>query len=157
MRSFPRPKVVVSKCLEFEACRWNGAMIPSDVVRLLKPHVDFIPVCPEMEVGLGVPRKPIRILSKDGELSLMQHETEKDLTRDMVNFSNRFLGSLDVIDGFILKFRADHHFALAGEFDGVATQVEKNLPQPSWIPAQSRGNRGINEAKQFQAFFRAFL
>lgn len=106
MRSFPRPKVVVSKCLEFEACRWNGAMISSDVVRLLKPHVDFTPVCPEMEIGLGVPRKPIRILSQKGELSLMQHETGKDLTKNMVKFADGFLGSVGEVDGFILKFRS---------------------------------------------------
>ena len=106
MRTFVKPKVVVSKCLEFEACRWNGAMISSDVVRLLKPHVDFTPVCPEMEIGLGVPRKPIRILSRKGELSLMQHETEKDVTDDMVRFADRFLGSLGEVDGFILKFRS---------------------------------------------------
>ena len=106
MRSFPKPKVVVSKCLEFEACRWNGAMIPSDVVRLLKPHVDFTPVCPEVEIGLGVPRKPIRILSIKGELTLMQHETEKEVTGDMMRFADRFLGSLDDVDGFILKYRS---------------------------------------------------
>lgn len=106
MRSFPKPKVVVSKCLEFEACRWNGATISSDVVRLLKPHVDFTPVCPEVEIGLGIPRKPIRILSEKGELSLMQHETEKDVTKDMLGFADRFLGSLSDVDGFILKFRS---------------------------------------------------
>lgn len=106
MRTFVKPKVVVSKCLEFDACRWNGAMISSDVVRLLKPHVDFTPVCPEMEIGLGVPRKPIRILSVNGELSLMQHETEKDVTEDMVSFGDRFLGSVGAVDGFILKYRS---------------------------------------------------
>ena len=106
MRSFPKPRVVVSKCLEFDACRWNGAKISSDVIRLLKPHVDFTPVCPEVEIGLGVPRKPIRILSKKGKLTLVQHETEKNVTVNMLRFADRFLGSLSNVDGFILKFRS---------------------------------------------------
>ena len=106
MREFARPKVVVSRCLEFEACRWNGAMISSDVVRLLKPHVDFHPVCPEAEIGLGIPRNSIRIISEKGELRLMQHKTERDVTEAMKGFASGFLSSLDDVDGFILKYRS---------------------------------------------------
>jgi len=66
MRTFARPRVVVSKCLEFAACRYNGAMISDPFVRQLKAHVDFQPVCPECEIGLGVPRDPIRIVEAGG-------------------------------------------------------------------------------------------
>ena len=55
MRSFARPKVVLSKCIEFANCRYDGSMIPSDFVKALKSQVDFIPICAEMEIGLGVP------------------------------------------------------------------------------------------------------
>lgn len=52
MRLFVRPKVVISKCIEFDNCRYDGSLIPSDFVKALKPHVDFSPVCAEMEIGL---------------------------------------------------------------------------------------------------------
>ena len=58
---FPKPVIVVSKCLGFDACRYNGQTIYDSFVDSLKEHVDFIPVCPEMEIGLGVPRQPIRM------------------------------------------------------------------------------------------------
>jgi len=101
-----RPKVVVSKCLEFDHCRWNGLKISSGVVRLLKPFVDFIPICPEMEIGLGVPREPIRIVRRDKILRLIQAETNRDLTEEMINFSEKFLEEIGEVDGFILKERS---------------------------------------------------
>jgi uncharacterized protein YbbK (DUF523 family) len=63
MRLFARPKIVISKCIEFDHCRYDGSLIPSDFVNALKPHADFIPVCPEVEIGLGVPRRSLRIVS----------------------------------------------------------------------------------------------
>ncbi|MEN3203659.1 MAG: DUF523 and DUF1722 domain-containing protein [Atribacterota bacterium] len=104
-RTFPRPKVVVSKCLGFAPCRYDGAIIEDAFVRELKPYVDFIPVCPEVEIGLGIPRKPIRIVLKEGERHLLQEETEKDCTEAMRRFSESFL-TLQGIHGFILKAKS---------------------------------------------------
>ena len=106
MREFVRPGVVASKCIEFAACRYNGVMIPSPVVRLLMPHVDFMQVCPEVEIGLGIPRKPIRIVITDGKRRLVQPETGRDVTREMKEFTAAYLGSIADVDGFILKFRS---------------------------------------------------
>ncbi len=102
MRIFEKPKVVISKCIEFDACRWNGLMIKSEFVEKLKNYVDFYPVCPEVSIGLGIPRDPIRVIEIKDELRLYQPSTEKDLTRKMENFSEEFLENVDV-DGFLLK------------------------------------------------------
>lgn len=106
MREFPKPVVVVSRCIEFEQCRYNGLMISSEVVRSLRPHVEFVPVCPEVEIGLGIPRQPIRIISVDGASRLIQPATEADVTQKMTDFTKSFLDSLEAVDGFILKSRS---------------------------------------------------
>lgn len=106
MRDFAKPIVVVSKCIEFEPVRYNGQMMPSDLVRSLKPHVQFIPVCPEVEIGLGVPRETLRIVKKDDFLRLVQTATGLDLTDRMKRFSKEFLNSLPEVDGFILKSKS---------------------------------------------------
>jgi uncharacterized protein YbbK (DUF523 family)/uncharacterized protein YbgA (DUF1722 family) len=106
MREFFRPKIVISKCIEHDHCRYDGSMIPSDFVKALMPYVDFIPVCAEMEIGLGVPRDTIRIVSVEGEIRLIQPATNLDVTDKMRDFSNRFFISLPEVDGFILKFRS---------------------------------------------------
>lgn len=96
----------MSKCIEFAKCRYDGSMIPSDFVKALEPHVDFIPVCAEMEIGLGVPRDSIRIVSINGEHRLVQPATGLDVTDKMGDFSSSFLASLQKVDGFILKYRS---------------------------------------------------
>jgi uncharacterized protein YbgA (DUF1722 family)/uncharacterized protein YbbK (DUF523 family) len=103
MREFPKPVVVVSKCITFEPVRWNGQIIASEFVEKLKPYVNFVPVCPEVEIGLGVPRDPIRIVLVNGEKKLLQPATGFDITDKMTKFSESFLDSLEAIDGFILK------------------------------------------------------
>ena len=106
MRQFDKPVVVVSKCIEFDSCRYNGLMISSDVVRRLIPHVDFRPVCPEVEIGLGIPRDPVRVVKADGKLRLVQPATDKDFTEKMERFAGAFLHKLGEVDGFILKGRS---------------------------------------------------
>lgn len=106
MSPFAKPKLVISKCIEFESCRWNGLMISSDAVKLLKPFAEFIPICPEMAIGLGVPRAPVRIVSAKGSLKLVQAETDLDLTDAMREFVASFLDSIADVDAFILKERS---------------------------------------------------
>ena len=106
MSDFERPIVVVSKCIEFAPCRYNGLMIASDVVKALKPYVDFVPVCPEVEIGLGVPRDPIRIVVAKETRRLMQPSTGADVTSKMLRVTELFLGSLAAVDGFVLKSRS---------------------------------------------------
>jgi uncharacterized protein YbgA (DUF1722 family)/uncharacterized protein YbbK (DUF523 family) len=105
-KSPARPTLVVSKCIEFAACRYNGLMISSDAVKALMPHVNFIPVCPEVEIGLGVPRDPIRVASGAGGLRLLQPSTGADVTDRMTGFAASFLDSLPTVDGFLLKSRS---------------------------------------------------
>jgi uncharacterized protein YbgA (DUF1722 family)/uncharacterized protein YbbK (DUF523 family) len=106
MDSLARPTVVVSKCLGFAACRYNGLSVSSDAVKALMPHVNFIPVCPEVEIGLGVPRDPIRVASSANGLRLLQPSTGADVTDKMTRFAASFLGGLPVVDGFLLKSRS---------------------------------------------------
>jgi uncharacterized protein YbgA (DUF1722 family)/uncharacterized protein YbbK (DUF523 family) len=103
---FPKPRVVISKCLTFDKCRYNGEVIPDKFVDKLKSHVEFITVCPEVEIGLGTPREPIRIVEIDGKNTLYQPATEKFFTEEMESFSETYLSSLTDIDGFILKNRS---------------------------------------------------
>jgi uncharacterized protein YbgA (DUF1722 family)/uncharacterized protein YbbK (DUF523 family) len=63
-----RPRVGVSSCLLGEEVRFNGGHKRFRFLTdELGPHVDWVPYCPEMEIGLGTPREPIR-LTADGRL-----------------------------------------------------------------------------------------
>ncbi len=103
---FPKPRIVVSKCLGFAACRWNGATIPDEFISRLGPHVEYVPVCAEVEIGLGVPRDPVRVVLVDGALRLVQPATGKDFTDVMRRFAQDYVASVGAVDGFILKSRS---------------------------------------------------
>lgn len=106
MEDFPEPVVVLSNCLEFSACRYNGQVIPDSFVKRLGSHVKFVPVCPEVEIGLGIPRDPIRIIEHEGRITLFQPATGRDISKKMDMFANRYLNNLEGVDGFILKSRS---------------------------------------------------
>jgi uncharacterized protein YbgA (DUF1722 family)/uncharacterized protein YbbK (DUF523 family) len=106
LKRFPRPNIVISNCLELSACRYNGQLVHDDFVKKLGQHANYIPTCPEVAIGLGVPRFPIRIVSQGKDIRLIQPATKSDLTEKMNRFSNDFLSRLKDVDGFILKFRS---------------------------------------------------
>ena len=103
---WPRPRVVVSACLGFAAVRYSGELIPDKVVAALKEHVDFVPVCPEVEIGLGVPRPVVRLVRGEEGPRMVQPKTGEDLTERMRAFSQRFLQGLGEVEGFLLKNRS---------------------------------------------------
>jgi len=102
-----KPTIYVSRCLGFDACRYNGQKLSHSFVDLLKMHVDIKTVCPEVDMGMSIPRAPIRInVNHQKKKSLMQPSTNIDYTQKMSDFSDNFCASLKNIDGFILKSRS---------------------------------------------------
>lgn len=99
-----RPRVVFSRCLGFDHCRYNGGIISEPMVEQLKPFVDAVTVCPEVEIGLGIPRQPIRLVGDEESPRLVQPETGLDVTEKMRAFAGQFVGEIEEPDGFILKY-----------------------------------------------------
>ncbi|MGC9384593.1 MAG: DUF523 domain-containing protein [Kosmotogaceae bacterium] len=103
MRGFKKPNVVISRCLGFESCRYDGQIISSKFVDKLKDHIHSITPCPEVDIGLSTPRDSLRVVKKNGSLSFVQTNTEKDLTEEITKYANSFLNDLEDVDGFIMK------------------------------------------------------
>jgi len=100
---FSKPKIIISKCLEFEACRYDGQLINNNYIKKLKDFIDFNPICPEVEIGMGIPRKPIHIIKHDGKTLLYQKETGQEFSSKMNSFSDNYILKVGEVDGFILK------------------------------------------------------
>jgi len=103
-----KPIVVVSRCLGFEACRYNGQLDSSHLVEKLKDFVDFITVCPEVQIGLEVPREAIRLVKENEStaIKLIQPSSKRELSKEMTDFGEAFLSKLSKVDGFILKSKS---------------------------------------------------
>ena len=103
-----KPKIVVSECLYGTKCRYDGQGYNDKVIQSLKDYVDIQTVCPELAIGLSIPREPIRIeMNKENEeYRLIDYNSKNYYTNQMTEFSEEFINGLDDIDGFILKSRS---------------------------------------------------
>jgi uncharacterized protein YbgA (DUF1722 family)/uncharacterized protein YbbK (DUF523 family) len=124
-----KPQVVVSRCLGFEACRWNGVTIPSEIVKRLEPHVTFSTFCPEVEIGLGVPRDPIRLIRSEGILRLVQPSTGLDVSERMRARVQEILSETESAHGFILKSKSP----------SCGIRDVKIYPGPGKVPVAAKG------------------
>lgn len=105
----PKPLVGISSCLLGEAVRYDGghARHPLAVGRL-GDRVEWVCVCPEVELGLGVPREPIQIEREGRALRLRTIESRRDLTADLEDWARKRLAALEPLGlcGFVLKARS---------------------------------------------------
>ena len=100
------PRVGVSACLLGREVRHDGGHKRADfLVELLGPYVEWVPVCPEVELGMGVPRPPIRIERRAGELRLVEPGSGADYTHAMSRFAARRVRELTALGlcGYVLK------------------------------------------------------
>lgn len=101
-----KPKLIISKCLNSEKCRYDGQGYDDKVIALLKDYIDIETVCPEKGIGLSTPREPIRI-EKHGDINkIVQLKSNMDYTAQMTEFAEEFLSGINDVDGFILKSRS---------------------------------------------------
>jgi len=105
-----RPRVGVSACVLGELVRFDGGHKRSEFVQdALGSVVDFVSVCPEKEVGLGVPRPALRLLrAKDGGARLVETSRGIDHTESMQAWTQKRVTELldDDLDGFILQAKS---------------------------------------------------
>jgi uncharacterized protein YbbK (DUF523 family) len=126
-----RPRVGISRCLLGDEVRYDGGhkYAPS-LIETLGAVVEWVPVCPEVEVGMGVPREPIQLVAvapregapyvaapregapcerREGRrLRLVGVETGEDWTARMQAWACNRLAALEALrlSGFVLKARS---------------------------------------------------
>jgi len=96
----------VSSCLLGQEVRYDGGHTrDSFLVDQLGPWFDRVPVCPEVELGMGIPRPAIRLEERKGGVHLVAPSTGEDFTSRMTRFARRRVIELQKagLDGYVLK------------------------------------------------------
>ncbi|MCS7232296.1 MAG: DUF523 and DUF1722 domain-containing protein [Elusimicrobiota bacterium] len=102
-----KPTIVISACLNNHAFRYNGTSANDEIVNKIKFLFKLIDVCPEVSIGLGIPRKPIKLNKFDDKFKVIQEETNIDLTEKFEKFSYEFINNnKNKIYGAILKAKS---------------------------------------------------
>lgn len=121
-------RIGISTCLLGENVRYDGGHKLDRYLRdLLGKYVDFVPVCPETESGLPVPREAMRLVGDTLNPRLITIDTRIDHTERLVSWSRQKLDELEneKLCGFIFKSRSP-----SSGMERVKIYNEKGHPVP---------------------------
>ena len=96
----------MSACLLGDAVRYDGGHKRDlFLTEALAPWVRWERVCPEVEIGMGVPRPPIRLEEADGGIRLVEPAARRDHTEKMREWAQLRIKELAGagLDGYVLK------------------------------------------------------
>lgn len=165
-----RPRLVVSRCLGFDPCRYNGQQLNSDFVERIRNHVEIVTVCPEADIGLGTPRAPVRLQQHGLDILMIQPATGVDVSEKMYAYNQQTLTSFRDVDGFVLKSRSpscgpfnvkiygeNNHLKTAGGSGLFASAAMEMFPQAAIEDEGRLRNFHIREAFLIRVFALARL
>lgn len=100
----PTIKIGISSCLLGNPVRFNGGHKESRLCsETLAHHFEFVPVCPEVAIGLGTPREPIRLVGDpDSPRAVGTKHPELDVTEALTAYGKRIASELTDVSGYIL-------------------------------------------------------
>lgn len=149
-------RIGVSSCVIGEEVRWNGGHSRQRYLTdMLGPFVEYVPVCPEVEVGMGVPRPTVRLVREGDGLRMIDPKNDIDWTSSMRRLSRTRSSELaDAgLHGFVLKkdsptcgvFRVRIYTDSGVERNGqglFATALIQRMPH---LPVEEEGR--LNDAR----------
>jgi len=98
-------RIGISSCLLGQEVRFDsGHKHNAYITQTLGEYFEFVAFCPEMAIGLGVPRPPIRLVSVDGEVRVRGvRDPGQDVTEALVANAQHVAGQLETVSGYIFK------------------------------------------------------
>ena len=132
-------KIGISSCLLGNNVRWNGGhQRDRYLTNTLGQYVEWVPVCPEVEIGLGIPRETLRLVGDPDDPQLVTTKTGIDHTDRMKTWARQKLKDLAKEDlcGFVFKC---------------------DSPSSGMIRVKVYGKKGMPQKKGVGIFARAFM
>jgi uncharacterized protein YbgA (DUF1722 family)/uncharacterized protein YbbK (DUF523 family) len=99
-------RVGISTCLLGQEVRWDGGhKREAFLTEVLAPYFEWVPVCPEVEIGMGIPREPVQLVRAGGALRMLGTRSRRDWTAPMREYAERRVRALERLDlcGYVLK------------------------------------------------------
>ena len=126
-----RMRIGISTCILGENVRFDGGHKRDRFVTdTLGQFLEFVPVCPEVECGLGIPRESMRLVGDPESPRLMTNRTKIDHTERMITWAQKRVRELEMEDlcGFIFKSRSP-----SSGMERVRVYNEKGIPAKTGV------------------------
>lgn len=123
------PTVGVSACLLGQQVRYDGKHKYTPLIAVeLEKHCRLVAVCPEVDIGLGIPREKIQLTQVGSEIRVLQEgDPDIDVTASLVEFASKFVRQ-HPLDGMVLQDKSpscgmgnSKLFSQSGEQLGVSS------------------------------------
>lgn len=103
-----KPKIAISACLMGDEVRYNGGHKESRLCsRTLSAYFEFVPVCPEVAIGLGIPREPIRLVGDPlHPRAIGTVNPQLDVTEALADYGQRMATELTDLCGYIFMHKS---------------------------------------------------
>ena len=100
-------RIAISACLIGQPVRYDGADKCQAWLEYIQ-NVEWIPICPEVEAGMSVPREKIQVELANDELKLMAIESRRDWSETMDDVANHWILQLQQlqVSGYVFKSRS---------------------------------------------------
>jgi uncharacterized protein YbbK (DUF523 family) len=105
----PPVRIGISQCLLGDNVRHDGGHKRDDfLLEALSRHVEWVPVCPEVELGLGTPREPMQLAGDPRAPRLVTITSGIDHTDTMNRFARQHVRELEALNlsGYVFKARS---------------------------------------------------
>lgn len=99
-------RIGISTCLLGQKVRFDaGHKRDRYITDILGQFFQFVPICPELEVGMGVPREAVRLEGSPENPRMVGNKTGDDWTKSMIAYSKKRVAARDLqnLSGYILK------------------------------------------------------
>lgn len=102
-------RIGISSCLLGEKVRFDASHKRDPfITEILGKYFEWVTVCPELEVGMGVPREAVRLVASGENLRMVGVRSKEDWTGRMVQYAKRRADEIGKmgLSGFILKSKS---------------------------------------------------
>jgi uncharacterized protein YbgA (DUF1722 family)/uncharacterized protein YbbK (DUF523 family) len=133
-----RIRIGISSCLLGERVRYDGGhKREAYVTRTLARHFELVPVCPEVGIGMGVPRAPIQLVGRAGAVRAVGRENPAfEVTAGLAAHGRRMARALDDVSGYLFKSRSPS-CGIAGVpiYDGARVRAGRGIYADAFLAA----------------------
>ncbi len=124
-------KIGISACLLGKNVRWNGGhKLDRFLTNTFGQYVSYVPVCPEAECGLGIPRETLRLVGKMESPRLVTTRTGIDHTKRMNDWAQKRLKDLEKENLYGFIFKSD---SPSSGMERIKVYNEKGMPEKKGV------------------------